>query len=462
VGFGFDILLKNNLKKSVVGREPLVDLESKNTSVSRLHLSNVRRQSILAIVLLVLLLQLISPFSLLAEASGTTQRMVLAELFTATWCGYCPYAVNAINELAEEYKPNLVVLQYHPQFSDPFGTSETEARISYYGVTGFPTMIFDGTQWDSGGSVNTYNSYKEIIENKLAVPAEVTISFTGTLQDFTADIAVLNTIPQTSVKVRFVVYEKDIPYDAPNGEKIFTFTVRTILDEETVNLSAEQKVSIKRTFQPQTEWELKNMGVAVFVQKDDTHEVLQAATFPSEASNPPNSSEFSFTSDEINQIIKTNEIANFTALLTNSDDENDTYTITTQKSLPPGWEAGFCLGTRCYWDSATLPLQPSSSYPIDAYIVAMNVTGTGNLTVTITSENDPSQTHSLVFTANVESLPNNQESTTTALALVAAGIAIILAVIGLWVIRHKKTQSKNTSASNLQETKMLTKNRHIH
>ena len=182
-----------------------------------LDLSNLRRQSVLAIIILVLLSQLISPFSLLAEASGTTQKIVLAELFTATWCGYCPHATNAINKLAEEHKPNLVVLQYHPQGSDPFGNDETDARISYYGVDGYPTMIFDGTLWDVGGSANTYNSYKRIIESELMLPAEVAISLTGTLQDFTADIAISNTIPQTSAKVRFVVYEKDIPYDAPNG-----------------------------------------------------------------------------------------------------------------------------------------------------------------------------------------------------------------------------------------------------
>jgi thiol-disulfide isomerase/thioredoxin len=47
---------------------------------------------------------------------ATTQRIVLAELFTATWCGFCPYATRAINELADQYgSSRLVVLQYHPK-----------------------------------------------------------------------------------------------------------------------------------------------------------------------------------------------------------------------------------------------------------------------------------------------------------------------------------------------------------
>ena len=405
----------------------------------RFDLSNLRRQLVLVIVFSVLLSQLASSFSLLGEASGTTQRVVLAELFTATWCGFCPYATNAINELAEELEPNLVVLQYHPQSGDPFGNSETDARISYYGVDGFPTMIFDGTLWDVGGSGSTYDSYKGIIESELMVPAEVTISFTGTMQDFTADVAVSNVISQLSAKVRFVVYEKDIPYDALNGEKIFTFTVREILNEEAVSLSAGQKVSIERAFQLQPEWEPENIGVAVFVQKDDTYEVLQAATFAVEASTPPDSSTFSFISEETAQTLRTGEIANFTASLSNFGDDNDTYRVTTVKSLPPGWEAGFCLGTTCYWDSATIPLQPGSSQPIDVFISAINVEGTGNMTVTVASERDSSQVHSIVFTANVESPSDNQESITIGLALTVAGIAIILVVFGLWAKKHKQT-----------------------
>ena len=79
------------------------------------------------------------------EVSGTTQRVMLAELFTATWCGFCPYATDAINKLAEEYGSSLAVLQYHPQDPDPFGNEETDARIASYGIDGYPTMIFDGT-----------------------------------------------------------------------------------------------------------------------------------------------------------------------------------------------------------------------------------------------------------------------------------------------------------------------------
>ena len=106
----------------------------------------------------------------------------------------------------------------------------------------------------------------------------------------------------------------------------------------------------------------------------------------------------------------------------------------------------------CYWDSATIPLQAGSSYSIDAYILAMNVARTGNLTVTVTSERDPSQVHSIVFTANVESFSNNQEFVTMALALTVAGIAIILAVFGVWAKRHrqKAPQVRMNQATSLE------------
>ena len=125
-----------------------------------------------------------------------------------------------------------------------------------------------------------------------------------------------------------------------------------------------------------------------------------------EASTLASSAVFSFTSAETTQTVYTTEIANFTASLTNFGYLNDTYNITTVKSLPAGWMAGFCLGTMCYWDSALIPLESTATQEISIYIVTGDVPETGTVTFNVTSELDPAQTLSLVFTANTESPPN--------------------------------------------------------
>jgi thiol-disulfide isomerase/thioredoxin len=367
-------------------------------------------------------------------AASSNQKIVLAELFTSTWCGFCPYATQAINKLADEYGPSqLLILQYHPSGSDPFGNAEIDTRIAYYGIPGYPTMIFDGNIFDVGGSNSTYNSYDGIIENELTKSSEVAISLKGNLQDITAEITGSNLMSQLSAKVQFVLYEKDIPFDAPNGEKTFTFTVRKILNEEHISLNAGQKTSIRRTFQPQPEWNIKKMGLVVFVQNDDTDEILQAATFPL----------FSFISEETTKNIQTNEIANYTAILMNSGDFDDIYEITSMKSLPVGWEAGFCLGNMCYWDSALVSLEANSLQVVEIFIVSGNVSGTASINFTITSELNPAHTSSIIFIANVESSPNNHSSNPLQFILEQPWILLlvvicVIAIIGIAFVLRKR------------------------
>jgi thiol-disulfide isomerase/thioredoxin len=329
---------------------------------------------------------------------ATTQRVVLTELFTATWCGYCPYATQAINKLAEEYgSSRLVVLQYHTSDSDPFGNAETDARISYYGITGYPTMIFDGTTNTVGGWEGAYDSYNATIKSELQKSSDFSISLAGSLMDFTANVTASGSIQSTSAKVRFVVYEDDIPYNAPNGEKIFKYIVRTILNEQALTLASGQTVSMRRVFQPQTGWNMSNLGLVVFVQKDDTHEVLQAATFPKPTA-------FSFSSPATVRTVQPNETASFSTLLTNTGTLDDSYNLTLTKSLPAGWAAQFCNGTWCCPHSIIIAIQAGGSQNITIDVFTSNSSGSGKVTLDVTSQRDPTQTCSIVFDARVGSI----------------------------------------------------------
>ena len=64
---------------------------------------------------------------IVASSACAEQRRVLAELFTATWCTYCPLAQAAIDSLVEELGPDTVVaLKYH--VNDGLTIPEGEAR----------------------------------------------------------------------------------------------------------------------------------------------------------------------------------------------------------------------------------------------------------------------------------------------------------------------------------------------
>ncbi|MCG2826413.1 MAG: Omp28-related outer membrane protein [Thermoplasmatales archaeon] len=218
------------------------------------------------------------------DGSETTSRVVLAELCTATWCGACPYATDALDQLANEYSSTkLAVLEYHPSGSDPFGNADSDARISYYSITGYPTCFFDGVEEVVGGGSSTYDTYKAKIEARLQVSTSLTIMVGGSLGSTSgsvnADITAVTTPTQSNLKIRLVIYEDNISYNAPNGETNHRFVVRDVLSEESLTISSGQSKDVSRTFTIQSGWNKNNLGVVVFVQSNTTKEVLQAGSY---------------------------------------------------------------------------------------------------------------------------------------------------------------------------------------
>jgi len=122
--------------------------------------------------------------------SGVTRNLVIVEDFTATWCGVCPGAALGISDLLENGY-DIGPIAYH--YNDPYETIESVARIAYYGITGFPTVNFDGIEQVIGGYANAsmYEEYWPVVEARMAIPTPITINlenvnFSG--NTFTADV----------------------------------------------------------------------------------------------------------------------------------------------------------------------------------------------------------------------------------------------------------------------------------
>jgi len=117
---------------------------------------------------------------------------------------------------------------------------------------------------------------------------------------------------------------------------------------------------------------------------------------------------------------------------------SDTYEITTLKSLSAGWEADFCLGTMCYWNSASVTRQPGSTQIIEVFIVSRDLAGIGNITVTVSSEGDPPHARHIVFTADAESSTESQPPKTIAIALTVAGLTLVSVMLWFWARKYRK------------------------
>jgi hypothetical protein len=96
------------------------------------------------------------------------KQEVLLEIGTGTWCQYCPGASMGADDLVANGQQVAVVENHN---GDAYAYAASNARNTYYGITGYPTAIFDGFKELVGGdhSVSLYTSYLPIYESEYGV-----------------------------------------------------------------------------------------------------------------------------------------------------------------------------------------------------------------------------------------------------------------------------------------------------
>jgi thiol-disulfide isomerase/thioredoxin len=217
------------------------------------------------------------------EAGGesSAQRNVLFELFTATWCGGCPYADAAADQLKAEYGERVPVLQYHIQekgVSEPyFDTPETNERSAEYSVPNLPFLWVDGIESTEGASSTSeaYSRYKSILDTRLTVDPSLGLSITNaTLESgkivVTVELTATDSLQHDSFDLRFVAYENELADDTT----IYNYVVRD-MDVQSVSASSlPATLSLDLIYN--ATWNYSNMGAVVFAQVGDAGDVLQS------------------------------------------------------------------------------------------------------------------------------------------------------------------------------------------
>jgi len=193
-------------------------------------------------------------------------------------------------------RDRLLVLVFH-DLTSYFGTQAGQQRYyNYYGYRGRPMVVFDGVDFQLAGSSNPNDpridaQYRAAYLRRANLPSPVRITVTGQLDvqgnprraSVTATIEVLSQPqPIGPLKVRFVLYEDDLNYRAPNGETHFDWVVRAMLEDADLTITQPgESMMFTRSVALNPQWVARNLGMAVFVQHDPpgNKEVLGAADF---------------------------------------------------------------------------------------------------------------------------------------------------------------------------------------
>jgi hypothetical protein len=219
------------------------------------------------------------------EYSGTyttAREMVLLEIGTGTWCQYCPGSQMGADDLVTN-GCSVAVVEYHN--GDTYTNSYSNARNTYYGISGFPTAVFDGVQNFVGGdhTASMYQYYLPIYEGRKAIMSAFSVDIFGTNSGSGYNVIIklnkLAAIPPTwnNLVVHFTVTESDIPFSW-QGQTEVDYAERLMVPNElgtAVDLINNTQIDIPLSFTLNSSWVTDKCQLAAFIQNLDTKEILQ-------------------------------------------------------------------------------------------------------------------------------------------------------------------------------------------
>ncbi len=221
-------------------------------------------------------------------------RTVLVEPFTELWCEFCPFESQAMYPL-EHSDPSsyMVVAELHPcatgnysncQDSWPTLDGIADYRASYYKLTGYPTVYFDGTH-AVVGDVNSDPAsvlstvYAAAIAKAAAIPGNVSISQTAV---FTAarTVTVHETINSDVTgpywALSYLTENIDQNVSGVGGVHDIGNVVRASIINETVSLTAGETTTVSGTVALSSAWNASRLSAVSLVQ-DLSSKIVQNA-----------------------------------------------------------------------------------------------------------------------------------------------------------------------------------------
>ena len=211
------------------------------------------------------------------------REIVILEGGTGVTCPYCPGSAMGLQDLYDNEDP-VAAIEYHNYGTGPFNTPEAVARTSYYAITGYPTMQFDG-EWNQhvGGSTNQslYSTYLPLVTSRMTMQTPFTVELSGTNDGDTYDIVVKVTkvgpYSNSDLTVQLALTESEIPYTWL-GMSTVDFCQRIMVPDAygtEITLEDEgDEVEVELSFTFDNSWDINTCELIAFVQDEGNKNVL--------------------------------------------------------------------------------------------------------------------------------------------------------------------------------------------
>lgn len=236
-----------------------------------------------------------------APSESSIKRTMFSELFTATWCGYCPSAEKGIHDLGRKYsKDQLLLLSYYLACKDegsdllcrPFG----QDRANFYQATGTPVFFLDGIFRKDGGIANLedsmFETYDAIVKGRAHLRSPLSLHALASIAQGSSSLQVMiqgqalqNLENAENLRFFAVLSEKEVLFKGKNKNEVHHEVARWMHNSEGLKLRARDGSDFTKKGQvfdlfievpadaiPEGEWQ-----VLVWVQDMESQEILQSS-----------------------------------------------------------------------------------------------------------------------------------------------------------------------------------------
>ena len=159
---------------------------------------------------------------------------------------------------------------------DSFANTYSNARNSYYAITGYPTALFDGLNPSVGGSASSsmYSNYLPKVNARLSIPSKYTISASGMINGNEMTVLVTVAKPEADTNTNVVLHssltQSNIPFNWGNQSTVEN--VNRIMSPNQngtpINLGTGESTSFSLTFSLNTAWNfnLNDLELVLWLQ----------------------------------------------------------------------------------------------------------------------------------------------------------------------------------------------------
>lgn len=299
----------------------------------------------------------------------------------------------------DHYLPNEFNYIIYQATSGGIGSPDSDARIAYYGIGGYPTLKFDGnwqTQVGAPASDVDGQAYMARIDLRRQTTSPLAIfvsdySFEAGSAFAEVTVRLFADFDPTNHKVRVAIVSDDLTF----GGSVYNNTLEDMLPDQTLTISqAGQEQTFNIPFVMQGgDWVPSNLFLVAFVQNDTNKHV--------ENSGSSRVGEFAAvaTVDGPQQVIADGSTVTFgNTSIINVGIAGDTFDVSIDTSeLPEGWDAHLAYDGGDY-QSFSVAVDPYGAADFNV-VLDTGLEGSGRVTVDIYSQGAGEVIESLVFAA---------------------------------------------------------------